>query len=91
MVSMEIIIYVALSGMAVAYLIELIQSFSSRAVSNKMLKQIITAPLSYLACWFFGIVGFQLAVCGIATAFIALALLLLINKPDATMYVRRPF
>jgi hypothetical protein len=88
---MELLIYVIVSGMAVSYLIEFISSVLSR-VSAKLIKQVLTIPLSYISCWFFDVTGFALAVSGLATSFVALLLLLIANKlSDPVTVVRRPF
>jgi hypothetical protein len=89
---MELLIYIIVSGMAVSYLIEFISSFSSEIISTRLLKQILTIPLSYISCWFFDIDGFALVISGLATSFVALLLLLIANKlSDPVTVVRRPF
>jgi hypothetical protein len=89
---MDLIVYTLLSGMAVAYLIELLSSLVERAISARTMKMVLTLPLSYFACWLFNIVGFPLVVCGMAAAFICLLLLLIVNRiSEQPMLIRRPF
>jgi hypothetical protein len=74
----------------VSYLIEFISSVLSTRISTKLVKQVLTIPLSYISCWFFDITGFALAVSGLATSFVALLLLLIANKlSDPVTVVRR--
>jgi hypothetical protein len=75
---MDTLFSVLISGMAVAYLVELI---SLSGLSPKRVKLIVTLPSSYLFCWYLGITGFPLVVAGCATAFVSLILLLLVAPP----------
>jgi hypothetical protein len=78
---MNILITIIISGMAVGYLTELIASLGERVFNPRIVKLILTLPLSYLACWLLGLVGFTLIVSGPAAAFFSLASLLLLNRP----------
>lgn len=78
---MDTLFVVIISGMAVSYLIELINSVVGEYFSPRLIKLILTAPLSYFACWLLGLVGFSLTVSGLAAAFISLSLLQFVNRP----------
>jgi hypothetical protein len=78
---MDILITVIISGMAVGYLTELIASLNVRVLNPRIVKLVLTLPLSYLACWLLGLVGFTLIVSGPAAAFFSLGSLLLLNRP----------
>jgi len=75
---MDTLFSIIISGMAVAYLVELI---SVTGLSPKLIKLIVTLPLSFLCCWYLGISGLTLAVAGCASAFVSLILLLLTTQP----------
>lgn len=78
---MDILIVVIISGMAVAFTTELIASVVEAMFSPRIIKLILTAPLSFLACWFLDLGGFQLIVAALAAAFFSTVTLHLINKP----------
>jgi sensor histidine kinase regulating citrate/malate metabolism len=78
---MDILINTLLVGFAVAYLVELISSTVESLFSPRILKMVLTLPLSVLGCWYMDIYGFKLVVCGAAAAFISLAVLKLASKP----------
>jgi hypothetical protein len=78
---MDILIAVVISGMAVAFTTELIASIVETMFSPRIVKLILTAPLSFVACWFLDVVGFQLIVASLAAAFFSTVTLHLINKP----------
>lgn len=49
-------------------------------IAARVVKAIITLPLSFVACWFLDITGFLLAVSGTATAFLSLVATLLVQR-----------
>jgi ABC-type bacteriocin/lantibiotic exporter with double-glycine peptidase domain len=75
---MDILIVVLISGMATSYITEFIGSFMN---SDRWLKRILTLPLAVVSCWIMGVTGLQLVVVGLASAFVSLAILLLLNRP----------
>ncbi len=78
---MDILIAVIVAGMAVGYVTELTVSLFERFLNPRIIKLILTLPLSYLACWLLGITGIPLIVAGPAAAFFSLGALLLLNRP----------
>jgi hypothetical protein len=75
---MDILISIVITGMAVGYITELLSSL----VSNpKLIKMILTLPLSVLSLWLLGYLGVQLFVGAFAAAFFALFALLIVNRP----------
>lgn len=78
---MDTLFVVIISGMAVSYLVELTNSIVGEYFSPRLIKLILTAPLSYFACWLLDLTGFTLTVSGLAAAFISLSLLQFVNRP----------
>ncbi|CAB4123533.1 hypothetical protein UFOVP46_36 [uncultured Caudovirales phage] len=78
---MDILINTLLVGLAVAYFTEFISSVVESLFSPRILKMVLTLPLSMLGCWYMNIFNFELVVCGAAAAFISLAVLKLATKP----------
>lgn len=78
---MDTLFVVIISGMAVSYFVEFLNNTAGEYFSPRVIKLVLTAPLSYFACWLLGLVGFSLAVSGLAAAFISLALLQFVNRP----------
>jgi hypothetical protein len=70
---------VFISGFAVAYLTEFLGLVLPINWSAKLFKNIAIFPLSYVACWFLDMVGFTLVVSGLATAFVATTLTVILN------------
>lgn len=88
---MDILISVVISGMAVAYLTELVSIVTEAFFSPRIIKLILTLPLSFIAVWFLDLKGFEVPIGGLAAAFISLALLQLVNRPVSiqTLNTRR--
>jgi phosphotransferase system glucose/maltose/N-acetylglucosamine-specific IIC component len=74
---MNTLIIVLISGMATSYIIEFIGSFMD---SDRWIKRILTLPLAVTASWIMGITDLPLVVVGLASAFVSLAILLLLNR-----------
>jgi hypothetical protein len=78
---MDTLFVVIIAGMAVSYFVEFLSSIVGEYFSPRLIKLILTAPLSYFACWLLGLTSFSLTVSGLAAAFISLALLQFVNRP----------
>ena len=83
---MDTLIIVIISGMATGYILEFIGSLMS---SDRLLKRILTLPLSYGAAWLMGITGLPLIVIGLAYAFFSLTILHLLNRPVTINTINR--
>jgi hypothetical protein len=83
---MDTLIIVIISGMATGYILEFIGSLMS---SDRLLKRILTLPLSYGAAWLMGITGLPLIVIGLASAFFSLTILHLLNRPVTINTINR--
>jgi hypothetical protein len=86
---MNTLIVVLISGMAAGYVVELLVAITERWLSSKVLRAIITAPLSVLAAYTFGLTGWMLLVVGLAAAFFALVVINLIIKPEVVQTITR--
>jgi hypothetical protein len=78
---MDILISVIISGMAVSYVVGFIASLAEGFFSPRIVKMVLTIPLSFMANWYLDITGFTLVVSGLATAFASLVLLMLTSRP----------
>lgn len=78
---MDILFIVIISGMAVSYITELLSSVVGEYFSPRLIKLILTLPLSFVAVWFLDLTGFEVVVGGLAAAFFSLAVLQLLNRP----------
>lgn len=86
---MDTLIVILISGMAVAYLTELITTFTEEFFSPRIVRAVLTLPLSITACWFLDLTNFELAVGSSAAAFFSLALLRVVNRPAIVQTLRR--
>lgn len=78
---MDIFFTVIVSGMAVAFLLSLVESMGEGYISSKLLRLIATWPLSFLAVFFMGDLDpFVYVVASTATAFFALTILRVVQK-----------
>lgn len=78
---MDIFFTVIVSGMAVAFLLSLVESVGEEYVSSKLLRLIATWPLSFVAVLFMGLSDpFVYTVASTATAFFALTILRVVQK-----------
>lgn len=84
---MDILFQVILSSFAVAYVIELANSFLP--VESRILKLTLNLPLSVLFCWLIGISGTTLIVAVPATSFIALSVIVIVTRLSITQIDRR--
>lgn len=79
---METFFVVLISGMAAGYVVEFLVAISERFFSAKVLRAVVTLPLSYLAAWALGLTNWTLVVAGLAAAFFALVVIGLTQKPE---------
>jgi len=86
---MDLLIFVIITGMAAAYTLELLTSLLGTFISPRIIKQFLTLPLAILGCWLFNVTGLTLAVASPAAAFVALAIMLFINRPVSVITQRR--
>jgi hypothetical protein len=85
---MDILFYVVISGLAVAFTTEFISELFGKA---RLIRLLLTLPLAYGACWLFGISWQQSIVCALAASFISTFLLQLVDKATTIQnkYTRR--
>lgn len=79
---MDTLINTLIVGFAVAYVTELLGSIAERWFNPKILKQIISLPVSLVGCWAMGITGLSLFVCAGAATFVYLAVMMLLMKNE---------
>lgn len=78
---METLSFVIISGLAVAYTVELLAIPIKSFFNEKIFKNVLTLPFSFIACWFLGLTGFELVVASLAAGFFSTASLLFVNRP----------
>ena len=78
---MDIIIYTLISGLAVAYTVELLTSIIPFQWFDRILKRFGTLPLAAFGCWVFDIQGLSLIICSCAASFVALFVVFFVNRP----------
>lgn len=78
---MDIFYSVVVAGMAVAFMLSFIESLGEELVSSKVIRLILTWPLSFVAVAFLDILEpFTFVVAGTAAAFFALTSLRVVQK-----------
>jgi hypothetical protein len=83
---MDILIYVIISGVAVAFATEFVSAIVGYP---RVLKIILTSPLAFGACYLFGITFPQIWVCALAASFVSTSLLQILNRPVTIQTTRR--
>ena len=78
---MDILIWVIISGAAVAFTTELVGLVLDRWMDPRVVKQIITAPIAGLYLWLVGVTGWELLVGALGASFIALGSIWWLNRP----------
>jgi hypothetical protein len=87
---MDILISIIISGFAAGYALEFLSSLVDRWISPKILKQILTLPLSFVALWALGLHDEKLFVYVPAAGFVSLVIMALVSKPvEVTQVVNR--
>ena len=78
---MDILINILISGMAVAYVVELITAFTSKRLPSWILKATLPLPFSVLSLYLLGGFGIPLIIYGLASSCIALVVVFFVNRP----------
>ena len=78
---MDTLINILISGMAVAYVIELITAFTDRFIASWILKAILPFPFSALSLYLLGGFGISLIIYGLAASCVALVVVFFVNRP----------
>lgn len=87
---MDIFISILIAGFSAGYLVEFIGSLLSRWLSARLLKQVLTLPLSLVALWLLGITDTKIFVYACASGFVSLAIMAFVSKPvEVTQVVNR--
>lgn len=77
---MNLFFEVILSGMAVAFITELISTLLERVISARIVKNVLTLPLSFLSLYLFNVLGYPLVIGAFAAAFFSTAALYLLTS-----------
>ena len=77
---MDILFDALLSALAVSYVVELVTTVTDSFIKTALVKGVLTLPLAFIANWFLNVTGFPLVVAGLASAFLSLASMVLINR-----------
>lgn len=86
---MELLSIVIVSGLAVGYVVELLTSLFARVFSPRLIRGVVSLPLSLLSCYLLGVTSWPLAVCTLATGFVSLAVVLFVNRPTEVQQIGR--
>jgi hypothetical protein len=87
---MDTLIDIIISGIAVSFIVEYLIMVTGGLFNARIVRAILTLPLSAIACWYLDIFGFELIVAAPASAFLSLAATLLVNRPtEVTQVVSR--
>jgi hypothetical protein len=78
---MDTLINILISGMAVAYVVELITAVTSKLLPSWILKATLPLPLSVLSLYLLGGSGIPLIIYGLASSCIALVVVFFVNRP----------
>jgi hypothetical protein len=78
---MDSLINILISGMAVAYIVELITAFTDRFIPSWILKATLPLPFSVLSLYLLGGSGLPLIIYGLASSCIALIVVFFVNRP----------
>ena len=78
---MDTLINILISGMAVAYVVELITAVTSKLLPSWILKAILPLPFSVLSLYLLGGSGIPLIIYGLASSCIALVVVFFVNRP----------
>jgi len=84
---MDSFINILISGMAVAYIIELLVSLTGSVLSPKFLKISLTLPLNVVSCYLLGVTGWSLIIFGLAASCIALIVVFFVNRPTSNQVI----
>ena len=84
---MDSLISILISGMAVAYVIELLVFLTSSVLNPKFVKMGLTLPLSVLSCYLLGVTGWSLIIFGLAASCIALIVVFFVNRPTPNQVI----
>lgn len=77
---MDILFDALLSAFAVSYLVELITTVTDTFIKTAIVRGVLTLPLAFISNWFLNITGFSLVIAGLASAFLSLSFMVLINR-----------
>jgi hypothetical protein len=78
---MDTLINILISGMAVAYVVELITAVTRKLLPSWILKAILSLPFSVLSLYLLGGSGIPLIIYGLASSCIALVVVFFVNRP----------
>lgn len=86
---MELFLLILIVAFALGYVVELLVSITQNFISPKILKTLLTYPLSLLATWLLGVSGPKLFIYSAASAFVYLVLMLVSSRPKEEVKVLR--
>jgi hypothetical protein len=84
---MDTLIGIIISGLAVSFTIEYINTLTGNFFSPALVRMILTLPLAFLACWYLNIFGFTLVVAGPAAGLVSVAVTQFVTKPASVTQV----
>lgn len=89
---MDIFYETLLSGLAVAYVVELLGFFWGLLLpAKKAMQHVATVPAAFFSCWLFGMPLITLIICSLAAAFLSTSLRILLDRVTSTPQVVNPY
>ena len=77
---MNLFFEVILSGMAVAFITELVSTLLERFIAPRVVKNVLTLPLAFLSLYLFNVLGYSLVIGAFAAAFFSTAALYMLTS-----------
>jgi len=84
---MDTLISILISGLAVAYIVELVTAFTDKYIPSWILKATLPLPFSVLSLYILGGSGLPLIIYGLASSCIALIVVFFVNRPTTNQVI----
>jgi hypothetical protein len=84
---MDTLIGIVISGLAVSFTIEYINTLTGNFFNPAIVRMILTLPLAFIACWYLDITSFTLVVAAPAAGLVSVAVTQLVTKPASVTQV----
>lgn len=80
---MNLLITIVIAGMAASFVVELLGFLIVQFTvwNERVIKQLLSAPLAALACWLLGVSGWTLLVASLASGFFCIVVMWYMTRP----------
>jgi hypothetical protein len=87
---MDILISIIISGFAAGYAVEFISSLLVKWIPPRLVKQVLTIPLSFVALWALSFNDARIFVYALSAGFLQLVIMAIVDKPvEVTQVIGR--